>query len=206
MRRAGKGHTLACGHGGGMRGPRRPRAPPAGTWMITRGPGTRRLARGLKGQTLTLLKGSDGPFCPQAPHAGQGREGAASAETTPCGRGIPSVRRRPPGFRSKRASFPGPRDPRLQTVSSGHAHVTKWNLCVEGEAGQPPAAGADSRAAARAAQWGHLSSLPQRPWERGPAWPQQHNQEAERPDIKAPATSRQSLALSKVLPSRTPQR
>lgn len=129
------------GVGGGMRGPRRPRAPPAGTRTITRGPGTPRLARGLKGQTLTLLKGSDGPLCPQAPHAGRGREGAASAETTPRRRRIPSVRRRPPGFRSKRASFPGPRDPRLHTISSGHAHVTKWNLCVEGEAGQSPARG-----------------------------------------------------------------
>lgn len=77
---------------------------------------------------------------------------------------------------------------------------------LRGRQGSLRLAGADSRAAARAAPWGHLSSLPQRPWERGPAWPQQHNQEAERPDIKAPGTSRQSLALSKVLPSRTPQR
>lgn len=102
---------------------------------------TPRPAPGLKGQTLTLPKGPKGTFCLQEPYVGGGggrkqgqqRQPLAEGESHRCAGILPDFTPNLP-----RSGAEGP-SPCLHTTSRGHTHVTGWNLCAEGEGGQPMA-------------------------------------------------------------------
>ena len=164
------------------------------------------LALGLKGQTLTLLKVPVGTSCLQEPGLGR-RVGSRSAETPPLRRRIPSAFRHPAGVCSNPALFPGSWDPHC-VFTPPHVPCSRsqmeplcWGWVVRAAYGSR--AGADSLPTAKASlQWIYLP-VPEALASQ--AWPQQGSEEGERLDIEAPATSGQSLALSKLLLSRTLQ-